>query len=45
MHNHGVTAKSDPEFKPDPDSHHVWDEKKQVFRLVKKTKKNRAKKR
>lgn len=31
---HGVNATSDPNFKPDPDAHHVFDEKKGVYRLV-----------
>jgi len=33
---HGVNAASDPNFKPDPTTHHVFDEKKGVYRLVTK---------
>lgn len=40
MANHGVTAKSDPNFKPDPNVKHVYDKKKGVYRLVKKAKKD-----
>lgn len=35
---HGVTGQSDPNFKPDPNKEHVFDKKKGVYRLVKKTK-------
>ena len=36
---HGVNAKSDPNFTPDPNTEHVYDEKKGVWRLVTKKKK------
>ena len=31
---HGVNGASDPNFKPDPNARHVYDEKKGVWRLV-----------
>lgn len=40
---HGVNATSDPNFKPDPNKVHVYDEKKGVYRLVDKPKKRKRK--
>jgi len=40
---HEVTAKSNPNFKPDPNARHVYDEKKGVFRLVTTTKQSKDK--
>lgn len=35
MHQkHGVTGKSDPDFKPDPNAKMVFDPKKQVWRKI-----------
>ena len=34
--SHGVVGRSDPNFKPDPNTHMKWDEKKGVFRKVAK---------
>ena len=38
---HGVSGRSDPNFRPDPNESFEWDEKKQVYRKVEgKLKKN-----